>query len=227
MPLIYQHNINRNTKLGVWRIDEPESFFLKRVPLKSDVTHPHKRLQHLAGRYLLPALYDDFPLEEIVVADTRKPFLENEKYHFSISHSSDFAAAIVSSTKRVGVDIEMVGPRVMNIRHKFLHAGEYISARTGQGDVTAPAYVGQDRQHEDAYSDEELLTLLWSAKESIYKWYGSGKINFQDHIRLTGPVLGNKNDFLEMPFVFLKSDPVSLNVGGKFFEQTVLAWVTS
>ena len=45
-----------------------------------------KRLQHLAGRYLLYALFDDFPLEEIVIADTRKPFLENEKYHFSISH---------------------------------------------------------------------------------------------------------------------------------------------
>jgi hypothetical protein len=125
------------------------------------------------------------------------------------------------------VDIELVGQRVTNIRHKFLDAGEYILARTGQGDGTLPASVERERQHADAYSDEELLTLLWSAKESIYKWYGNGKINFQDHIRLNGPVLGKKKDYLEMPFVFLKSAPVSLNVGAKFFDQAVLAWVIS
>src|SRR5580698_3905983 len=101
MPLFYQHTINRSTKLGVWRIEEPEDFFLEKVPLKRNVSHPQKRLQHLAGRYLLPELFPDFPLQEIIIADTRKPFLENEKYHFSISHSGDFAAAIISSKSRV------------------------------------------------------------------------------------------------------------------------------
>ena len=88
MPLFYQHTINEGTKLGIWLIEETESFFLEKVPEKKEVTHPHKRLQHLAGRFLLPVLFEDFPLEEIVIADTRRPFLENEKYHFSISHSS-------------------------------------------------------------------------------------------------------------------------------------------
>src|ERR1700688_4889643 len=84
MPLFYQHNINESTKLGVWRIEEPENFFLQRVPLKNNVTHPYKKLQHLAGRYLLPVLFEDFPLQEIVIADTKKPFLKNEMYHFYI-----------------------------------------------------------------------------------------------------------------------------------------------
>ena len=96
MPLFYQHNINQDTKLGIWRIEEPESFFLEKVPLKRNVSHPYKRLQHLAGRYLLPILFEDFPLEEIRVADTRQPFLASEKYHFSISHCGEYAAAIVS-----------------------------------------------------------------------------------------------------------------------------------
>ena len=101
MPLFYQHTINAGTKLGIWLIEETESFFLEKVPEKEEVTHPHKRLQHLAGRFLLPVLFDDFPLEEIVIADTRKPFLENEEYHFSISHCGSYAAAIVSATSRV------------------------------------------------------------------------------------------------------------------------------
>ena len=96
MPLVYQHTINSNTKAALWHIEEDEAFFLERVPLKRDVSHPHKRLQHLAGRYLLPVVFADFPLEEILIADTRKPFLPDEKYHFSISHCGDYTAAIVS-----------------------------------------------------------------------------------------------------------------------------------
>jgi len=126
LALVYQHNINETTRLAVWHITEPESFFLKKVPLKKDVSHPHKRLQHLAGRYLLSFLFDGFPLEEILVADTRKPFLENEQYHFSISHCGDFAAAIVSSKERVGIDIELVTARIERIKHKFTSSDELL-----------------------------------------------------------------------------------------------------
>jgi phosphopantetheinyl transferase len=124
MPLFYQHNINRDTKLGIWHIEEPESFFLKKVPLKRDVTHPFKRRQHLAGRYLLSFLFPDFPVEEILIADTRQPFLAGDPYHFSISHCGAFAAAIVSRACRVGVDIELVTPRITRVAEKFLNDGE-------------------------------------------------------------------------------------------------------
>jgi phosphopantetheinyl transferase len=100
MPLFYQHNINELTKLGIWRIEEPESFYLEEVPLQRSITHPHKRLQHLAGRWMLKRLFPDFPYELIQIADTRKPYLANEAYHFSISHCGDFAAAIVSRDHR-------------------------------------------------------------------------------------------------------------------------------
>jgi len=61
VPLFYQHTINATTKLGIWQIEEEESFFLAKVPLQRNITHPHKRLQHLAGRYLLQYLFPDFP----------------------------------------------------------------------------------------------------------------------------------------------------------------------
>ena len=99
-------------------------FFLEHVPLQREITHPHKRLQHLAGRYLLRLLFPDFPFEEILIADTKKPYLPHEQYHFSISHCGDYAAAIVSSTQRVGIDIEIPTERVLRITHKFLNAEE-------------------------------------------------------------------------------------------------------
>ena len=216
MPLFYQHNINETTKLGIWRIDEPESFFLSMVPLKKDVSHPHKRLQHLAGRYLLPALFPDFPLEEIVIADTRKPFLENEKYHFSISHCGDYAAAIVSSSSRVGVDIELITPKIGRISHKFLSEAEFeIASRV------------QFFQGYNAVDNRSLQTMLWSAKEAMYKWYGEGLVDFKNHMRLLSQPLSIENEWIKMSFVFEKNLPVYLNVKGRLNDNMALAWVMS
>ena len=139
MPLFYQHNINHHTKIAVWHIAETEDFFLSKVPLQNAITHWHKRLQHLAGRYLLQALYPDFPYHLIEIADTRKPFLPNEKYHFSISHCGDYAAVIVSEEKRVGIDIELVTPKIEFIQHKFLSENE-IGMVNGQWSIVNKVY---------------------------------------------------------------------------------------
>ncbi|GAC1440612.1 MAG: hypothetical protein NVSMB63_07260 [Sediminibacterium sp.] len=163
MPLFYQQNINENTRLAVWEIAEPESFFLSAVPLQRSITHPHKRLQHLAGRYLLPFLFADFPYEEIEIADTCKPFLPYEQYHFSISHCGNYAAAIVSSAERVGIDVELITPRVEKIKHKFLHTDELAFIHSFEADRQIP-----------------LLTLLWSAKEAMFKWWGRGDVDFSE-----------------------------------------------
>ncbi len=125
MPLFYQHNINEFTKLAIWHIIEDRRFFSSESTTEDGMyLIAQKRLQHLAGRYLLTELFPDFPLEEILIADTRKPYLEDEQYHFSISHFGDYAAAIVSSKNRVGVDVEKVSPAVEKIRHKFLSRHE-------------------------------------------------------------------------------------------------------
>lgn len=212
MALFYQHNINGGTKVGIWRIEEPESFFLRNVPLKNDVSHPYKRLQHLAGRYLLPTLFDDFPLSEILIADTRKPFLENEQYHFSISHCGNFAAALVSNGNRVGVDIELVTPRLYSIAHKFLHEEE------------------QEFLSEWAYMSKlhlQLTTILWSAKEAIYKWYGKGQLTFREDMRLDGAITFGPDEWIKMPFVFKKEGAVPMTVVARVFDPLVMAWVVT
>lgn len=166
MPLFYQQDIDDSTRVAVWKIDEPESYFLRHVPLQATITHPHKRLQHLAGRYLLRELFPGFPYHDIEIASTRKPFLPNEQYHFSISHCGHYAAAIVSTQARVGVDVEVVTPRVRTIKRKFLHPDElrFVNSRAG-------------------VKEEELLTILWCAKEAMYKWYGLGQVDFSDMMR--------------------------------------------
>lgn len=209
MPLVYQHTINSTTKTGLWRIEEEENFFLEKVPLKRDVSHPHKRLQHLAGRYLLPALFEDFPLSEILIADTRKPFLPDEQYHFSISHCGQYAAAIVSSTQRVGVDIESPSDKILRISHKFLRPEEKMLL-------------------DEQMSSSQLLqlaTLLWSTKESMFKWYGEGGVDFRQHLHIQN-IEGNDEEG-KLICQFQKNDPISLMVQYRFFEDLVMSWVVS
>lgn len=165
MPLFYQQIINQNTRLAIWHITESLDFFLKRVPAQQTITHKHKQLQHAAGRYLLPFLFDDFPHEEILIANTRKPYLPEEQYHFSISHCGNYVAAIVSRNERVGIDIEIPQEKIVQISTKFMHPDEFLFVQYG-GDLIA------------------TTTLLWSAKEAMYKWWGLGKIDFKEMLRI-------------------------------------------
>ncbi len=221
MPLFYQHNINRDTKLGIWRIEEPESFFLEKVPLKRDVSHPFKRLQHLAGRYLLSSLFPDFPVEEIRIADTRQPFLASDPYHFSISHCGDYAAAIVSKCSRVGVDIELVTSRITRVADKFLNDGE-MSFFNDDYAFFLEQWGLRGRV------EQEFLTLIWSAKEAMFKWYGRGELDFKRHMQLTGNIRID-GDLIKLPFAFEKNEFLLLDLDARIFDEQALtlAWVVS
>ena len=210
MPLFYQHNINDTTKLAVWHITEPEDFFLEKVPLKRDIIHWHKRLQHLAGRYLLQELFPDFPYHLIEIADTRKPFLPNEEYHFSISHCGDYAAVIVSKDKRVGIDVELVTPKIDLVKNRFLKDEEL---------ELVAGYQLPEANNKYFY----FVTLLWSCKEAVFKWNGEGGISFKNHINIK-KISGNDSQGI-IDCKFLKDQDMDLIINFQLFQNTCLAWV--
>lgn len=205
MPVFFQQQINETTRLGVWKIEETEEFFKGNVPVHRNVTHPHKRLQHLAGRFLLQFLFPDFPYKLIQVADTRKPFLKDEQYHFSISHCGDYAAAIVSRDKRVGIDVEMIDDKIICVRDKFL--SEY-EQEIFLGGAIMP--------------DPAMLTLLWSSKESVFKWYGEGGVDFKKHIQLFS--LNTERNTIDC---FFSKNGTELILYNQFFDDLALSWVMS
>lgn len=215
MPLFYQQPIDSETKLAIWKIEEEEQFFLDHVPLQREITHPHKRRQHLAGRYLLQFLFPDFPIRLIQIADTRKPFLEDEAYHFSISHSGDFAAVIVSKSRRVGVDIEKISDQIARIRHKFV--------------TEAETSVLNDFVKETWYqrpTANEQLTLLWSCKEAVFKWYGLGNVDFRKNI-MVQQISGVEEDRFETMLQFQKEEAVLLQLPSIFFDNLCLSYVVT
>ncbi len=125
------------------------------------ITHPQKQLQFASSRYLVHHLLDE-PLAEIVNLLNGKPNLLNHPAHISISHTTNHVAAIVSSKYCVGIDIEKVAPRILNIKHKFLSVEE-LEACSGK-------------------SENELCMLYWCIKEAVYKWWQHYGVEFKSQI---------------------------------------------
>lgn len=205
MPLFYQHTINDSSRLAVWQITEPEDFFLEKVSPRSDINHPHKRLQHLAGRYLLQILEPDFPLHLISVSDSNKPFLHTGEFYFSISHCGDFAAAIIGK-EHAGIDVELITDQVDRLKNKFLNPSELE--------------LLQNFQFVDSI---KLLTLFWSSKEAIFKWYGKGKVDFKKNMLIKQ--LFFKDDKGNIRAQFAKETTTELHLEFVFLNNLSVVWV--
>ena len=220
MPLFFKNDIDAATRLAVWTIEEEEAFFTEKVPLHRQITHPHKRLQHLAGRYLLQYLFPDFPIGLIQIADTRKPFLEDEAYHFSISHCGDYAAVLVSQNKRVGIDIELVTDKIGRIEHKFVNSDE---APLLQQLVKSEAEI---KMLESVYKNRQLI-LLWSCKEAVFKWYGAGNVDFKKHLQVI-KITSNVPDAFHITLQFKKApEDQWLHLQALFFDDVCMSYVVT
>jgi phosphopantetheinyl transferase len=262
MPIFFQQDIDEDTKLGIWKIEEQEEFFLQKVIPQRNVSHPHKKLQHLAGRYLLKYLFPEFPVELIRIADTRKPFLEDEAFHFSISHCSDYAAAIVSRKSRVGVDAEVISQKIERIGKKFVSDGErkifagkwkdsskeVVSCHTFQQaeSLTEQSYPdlsqefpsGRDRTSTAVISDRvghtssadgtdsTWLTLVWSCKEAVFKWYGWGGVDFKEHMQIIEMTMNQANMYNSI-MQFRKNEELFLPLHSVLFGNLCLSYVVT
>ena len=71
----------------------------------------------------------------------------------------------------------------------------------------------------------QLLTLAWSIKETMFKWYGAGGIDFKQHLHIKS-IVQDDNQFTAQ-CIFQKNEPVHLKVHGLFFNDNYLTWVVS
>lgn len=209
MPLFYQHNINDSKRLAVWHITEDEDFFLQKVSGQNEIMHPHKRLQHLAGRYLLQFLQSDFPFQDIRIAPSKKPFVLQDNLHFSLSHCKDYAAAIISKDSPVGIDVEWILPKIERVKERFLSPPELDLCQSES-----------NKRQESLY---KMVTLFWCAKECIYKWDGRGQLSFKRNMKIHEIVFEKQEGFLGADFI--KDQKIALHLPFRFFGDLCLAWV--
>lgn len=162
MPPLKKWKPDTATDAIIWEIGETEAFFMDATGLSSDIKSDKRRIERLAGRFLLQTLREDFPIHDIVPDEFDKPRIPNNKYHFSISHSYPYVAAMVSERAHCGLDIQIWHDRMTQLQHKFLSG------------------------HEQRFfmQDARLITLSWCAKEAAYKWLGRRGIDFIEHLKI-------------------------------------------
>ena len=176
MPLYTEWSPDKHSLAAIWHVDEDEAFFQTRTGVITEIRHPKKRLEHLAGRYLLQHLKVDFPLHHITPDQHDKPRVPEDRYFFSISHSHPYVAAVLSDAEECGIDIQCWHPNIERIAHMFLSEEELrlCASSSSGGSVPTP----REGQREAGRSRRETITLAWSAKEAAYKWHGRRGADF-------------------------------------------------
>ena len=169
MPLYKTITVNATTIVHIWKIEEDINTLSRNIKLTD---HCQNRLQgmkselHQRGfmsiRHLLAeAGYTDF---DLYYDKNGKPHLHDGK-HISITHSYTFTAIIVSD-QPVGIDIEKQRDKILRIAHKFTPIEEYYTLTNADARM-------------------RKLTIVWGAKESLYKLYSQEGLSFLKHIDVT------------------------------------------
>ena len=164
MPFLKEFIINDKTNIKLWKVMIGE---LSPKELNNDEKKLFKlkksnvlREQFLATRKILALENSDY----IITYDPDgKPSL-NSEFNISISHSHEIAALVLSNNRKIGLDVQLKESKILNIQNKFLNSFEKLNI-------------------EDDPSID-ILTMLWTSKESIYKAIGLKGISFSKNIKI-------------------------------------------
>lgn len=171
MPAVVLESIAYRGKLGVWNIKESTDELMNMLQLNDversllESFNNNKRNIHwLGSRVLLRKMLDTHKFIEITPDRFGRPTLINFPHRVSISHSHEMAAVLISEDHNVGVDIELVDDKIRRIKQKFLSPEELERI---------------DDSHESLH-----LTQCWCAKESLFKYYSKGHVDFRRDLTL-------------------------------------------
>ncbi len=116
----------------------------------------------LAVRVLLKTLCGEE--KEIAYHPSGRPYLKDDSYYISISHTRGYVAVALHPSREVGLDIEQYGTRVKKVSSRFIRPDEEPSVRNG----------------------DEIYTLLihWSAKETLFKLMNTAEVDFIEHLHI-------------------------------------------
>ena len=156
--------IDDQTKIKIWKVILGE---LSPKELNNDEKKLFKlkksnilREQFLATRKMLVLENSDY----IITYDLDgKPSL-NSEFNISISHSNEIAALVMSNKKIIGLDVQFKESKILNIQNKFLNNFEKLN-------------IGGN-------PSIDILTMIWTSKESIYKAIGIKGVSFSENIQI-------------------------------------------
>ena len=191
MPLFQTIHCSDTTKILIWEITENLEELLSKVVLKEKTqkrldgmkSQMHQRA-FLSVRMLIQEM--GFTDKDLHYDEFGKPYFDCHNY-ISITHSYHFAAIIISH-ETVGIDMELQREKIIRIADKFT---DYECI-----------YLQPDSTEEYV----KKLTVIWGAKEAIFKIRNEKGISFKDHIQVQDFSLDSKKTNASLHFDDLIKD---------------------
>lgn len=179
MPLFKTIYIDPLSQILVWEITESFEELFGQVQLnekslerlKGMKSQLHQRAFLSVRMLLKEAGYSDF---DLYYDGFGKPHLNSnncrtEPVEVSISHSHSFSTIIISN-KKTGIDIELQREKIIRIAKKFCDS-EFSFLSRSLGIEKIKEYI-------------QKLTVIWGAKEAIFKIKNVEGISFKNHIQV-------------------------------------------
>ncbi len=161
MPLTNLFKPDPHTLIALWEMNETLEILEPQITLEAEFQTciNRRKRELLTARILLKQLLkDDF--KGIAYDEFRKPYLINHTHELSISHSKNCLGIMLHQQQPCGLDLEHISPKIAKLQRKFMNEEEL-------------QVIGDDLT---------LTTLLWSAKETMYKYYGRKLLDFKEHL---------------------------------------------
>ena len=182
MPLHSLQRLSPTAALGLWQLTESPAALWPALPaayraLLPPTADATRQAQWLAGRALVHALLAALPAPPpaglLVNNDAAgRPWLAGpaRDLRVSLSHSGAWVAAVLARGGRVGVDVERIRDKAQRLASRYLAPEEQAAAQA----LIRAAPAAADAHY----------TLLWSAKETLYKLAGQRGILFNQQLLL-------------------------------------------
>lgn len=155
--------------LGVWEITEDYDTLYAMVNLATvekakleSFRNISRKQEWLSVRALVKNMLGKDT--RIIYNSENKPFVKGYTHNISISHSNNLTAVLLSSNKRVGIDLEYMSGKISKVADKFINSNEVITRN--------PELI---KNH---------LYLHWCAKETLYKICEKQDVNFRDGLSI-------------------------------------------
>ncbi len=210
MALVYLRELDNHVRFAIWRIEESAEDLISRLQLDERERAVLKRLNKgkrtlhwLATRVLLRKMLDTTGYIDCPSDENGKPYLANFPQRISLTHSFDYAAVMMSDNGEVGIDLELVKPKIIRIADKFMKSNELEA-------------IGN--------THVEKLYACWCAKEAVYKLQGNKGVSFKDNMTI------QPFDYQDQGVLFLELDAPNhrelFKVYYERFQEYMLGYVT-
>ncbi len=207
MPYFKQIWLGANTALQLWEVRESFKDLVSRVKLNEkekaqlkNLRNEKRQIEFVIVRIMLRKV---LPGATILYNLSGAPYIDDDSNFVSVSHSNRFVC-LMHSCFPCGVDVEYIDSRALRVARRFLGSEELN-------------FIHEDFPARDA-------TLLWSAKESLFKLLKKENIDFAKQLKIQS-VENNTQRRIEASIISDIAE-TSHSVSYDFIGEQVITWIT-